>query len=857
MEESGGPAVYYAIYGYMEFSRVHTWQAGDAVWFLACLCLLSLLEGRAVAEEHPKQEALDRQSILAGPLSGIDEIVFAVRKPGPDGHWYANFSYYAENEERLTYREGGRLCRLNLATGDVTTLLDAPRGGVRDPAVHYSGKRILFSYREGGGNNYHLWEIDSDGSNLRQLTKGSYDDIEPCYLPDGGIVFVSSRAKRWVNCWLTQVATLHRSDGDGRNIRMISANVEHDNTPWVLPDGRVLYQRWEYVDRSQVHYHHLWTALPDGTQQMVYYGNQQPGIVMIDAKPVPGTNKVVSIFSPGHGRREHAGAVVLVNPEAGPDDRSSVRTIHGEADFRDPWAFSTTAFLVARGHEILFMNARGETSTIFSLGPSERQSGFECHEPRPLTARERERVVPGRVRTGRTVGHLILTDVTRGRNMAGVKPGEIKRLLVLESLPKPINYTGGMDPLTYGGSFTLERVLGTVPVEPDGSAYMELPALRSLFFVALDANDLSVKRMQSFLTVQPGEVTSCVGCHEQRTQTVPPTDRLLALRRPPSPVEPVADCPDVLDFPRDVQPIIDRLCVDCHGYERTERGGPYAGKLILTGDRGPMFSHAYYTMTVHRLFSDGRNRPVSNHAPRSIGSSASRILRMLDGSHYGVEATDHEKKVLRLWIEVGAPYPGTYAALGTGMIGGYHQNRQVHTDRDWPAARSAGEVIDRRCGSCHHGSRVLPRSLSDECGLSFWKPSWSDPRLKRSRHIVFNLSRPEKSLILLAPLAGAAGGWELCRQPDGDEDGPQNEALPVFTSSDDPDYQRLLTLCRAGKENLERIKRFDMPDFVPHPAYVREMKRYGVLEAAHPPDVPLNPYALDRAYWESLWYRPH
>ena len=116
-----------------------------------------------------------------------------------------------------------------------------------------------------------------------------------------------------------------------------------------------------------------------------------------------------------------------------------------------------------------------------------------------------------------STGRLALANIYRGRNMAGVKPGEIKSLLVLESLPMPIHYTGGMEPISYGGTFTLERIVGTVPVEPDGSAYLELPALRSFFFVALDKNDLSVKRMQSFLTVQPGETSSCVGCHEQRT----------------------------------------------------------------------------------------------------------------------------------------------------------------------------------------------------------------------------------------------------------------------------------------------------------------------------------------------------
>ena len=189
---------------------------------------------------------------------------------------------------------------------------------MRDPQVHYDGQKILFSYRKGGTEHYHLYEINADGTGLRQLTDGPYDDIEPTYLPDGDIVFVSTRCKRWVNCWLTQVAVLYRCDADGRNIRPISSNNEHDNTPWPLPDGRILYTRWEYVDRSQVHYHHLWAANPDGTGQMICYGNLHPGIVMIDAKPIPGTDKVVAIFSPGHGQREHAGEVTIVDPKRRP-----------------------------------------------------------------------------------------------------------------------------------------------------------------------------------------------------------------------------------------------------------------------------------------------------------------------------------------------------------------------------------------------------------------------------------------------------------------------------------------------------------------------------------------------------------
>ncbi|MCH7557046.1 MAG: PD40 domain-containing protein, partial [Planctomycetes bacterium] len=226
---------------------------------------------------------------------GVEEIIFVSRQPGVGGHWYENFGYYALDESEKAYGAKGRLCRLNLGSGALTVLLDDPEGSIRDPQVHYNGDKILFSYRPGGTDYFHLYEINIDGAGLKQLTSGPYDDIEPTYLPNGKIMFCSTRGDRWVPCWYTQVAILYICDGNGANIQPVSANIEHDNTPWPLPDGRVIYERWEYVDRSRVAFHHLWTANPDGTGQMIYYGNLHPGILMIDAKPIPGSyNEVVA-----------------------------------------------------------------------------------------------------------------------------------------------------------------------------------------------------------------------------------------------------------------------------------------------------------------------------------------------------------------------------------------------------------------------------------------------------------------------------------------------------------------------------------------------------------------------------------
>jgi len=791
-----------------------------------CTSLLFALLLAAGADGHPLQQF------------GVEEIIFAARFPGSptgDGHWYANIGYYAQDANRKAYGKGGKLYQLNLKTGKLTALIDDPEGGVRDPQISYDGTKVLFAYRKGGAENYHLYEIDVSGAHLKQLTDGPYDDFEPTYVPGGDIVFVSTRCKRWVNCWLTQVAIMHRCKPDGSNIHAISSNSEQDNTPWPLSDGRLLYTRWEYVDRSQVDYHHLWAANPDGTGQMIYYGNLHPGTVMIDAKPIPNSHKVIAVFSPGHGRKEHEGAIEIVDPRGGPDDRSYAQQISKTPEYRDPWAFSEDSFIAAKGATLVAMNAKGETQELFRLSAADLAAKLQLHEPRPLIARPREPEVPARTNLSKTSGTLVLSNVYDGRNMEGVRPGEIKKLLVLESLPMPIHYTGGMEPISFGGTFTLERIVGTVPVEADGSAYFELPALRSFFFVALDEHDMSVKRMQSFTTVQPGETTGCVGCHEDRLQA-PPHSLIqpAATRRDPSRITPVADVPEVFDFPRDIQPILDRNCLSCHDYNRR------AGKAILAGDRGPIYSHSYYTLTIHNQVADGRNRAVSNYPPHALGTSGSALMNKLVPQHHGVQATDRERKIIQFWIESGAPYPGTYAALGTGMLGGYAENQLEHPDADWSGTHVFAEIEKRRCGSCHNASSMpLPSSASDDQKLPPWDPLKKvDYRRQFSRHLLFNLTRTDLSMLLLAPLSQDAGGYGLCKGA-------------VFTSRSDPDYVGLHSYINDAKRYLDQVKRFDMPGFQPREAWVREMKRFGI-----PLATPIDYYAAEREYWKSLWYKP-
>jgi len=795
------------------------------------------------AEAAARKEALaSLQEMFAG--ADFDEIVFTTRQPGRDGHWYANFGYATYRPGHpgkfQLYSDGGAMHALNLKTGKVRTLLAEPDGGVRDPQVSYDGKRILFSYRKAGQPYYHLQEINVDGSGLRQLTSGPFNDVEPTYLPDGDIVFCSSRVKCNVPCYYTPVAVLYRCRADGSRIRRLSANIEHENTPWPLPDGRILYLRWEYVDRSQVLFHHLWTTNPDGTGQAIFFGNMHGGGAYLDAKPIPSPEgaydpSVVMIHSPGHGRTEHLGYIEIVDRSDGPDARAGVKRITPNPEWRDPYPLALKTeppgrrwFLAAGpgAAKMSCVSETGEVVTLYQLPASETKANMWLQEPRPIRARVRERIIPPRVRLGEETGRVMLQDVTIGRNMQGVKRGEIKKLLVMEILPLPVKPTRDWQQMVSfdspsGGTFQLERVLGTVPVEEDGSAYFELPALRPLFFVALDENDVSVKRMQSFMSVQPGETVGCVGCHEDRRATPPVTRAPAAATRQPSRITPIAGIPEVFDYPRDVQPILDRHCTGCHGYEQTARGGPYDGGVLLAGDRGIFYCQSYAALRGFRQVADGANGS-GNRPPRSIGTSASPLMDKLGGEHYDVALSPGEKKRIHYWIESGGTFAGTYAALGKGFI---LPRRSVV-----PA-----DVHRNRCAGCH------PQSFPT---------NKDDPR----SHWLYNLDTPAKSVVLLAPLAKESGGWGLCEEQSAAKKQP---APTIFGSTQDADYRKILASVTQLHQQLQGNRRYDMPGFVPHPAYLGEMKRFGVLPEGYRWKGPAEEmWRIDRAYWQSFWYRP-
>lgn len=311
----------------------------------------------------------------------------------------------------------------------------------------------------------------------------------------------------------------------------------------------------------------------------------------------------------------------------------------------------------------------------------------------------------------------------------------------------------------------------------------------------------------------------------------------MAVRRPPSRIEPFEGLPDVLDYRNHIQPILNKHCVECHDYKRREGG------VTLTDDLGIMWSLSYYMLLAKRQVGDGRNG-YGNQKPRTIGSSASELMHKIDGSHNGVEVSPEEWRTVWMWLESGAPYAGTYAALRNNA-------EQVRQGQALVAFHSP--VLNATCQQCHGPGKkatAIPYGLSNEERAKYQRQLKLAPheRIVRdddsrfSAHVLLNVSRPEYSPILLGPLAKSAGGWGTCEHQ--------------FSSKDDPEYQALLAAMQKGKGQMEAVARFGTPQFKPNRQYVREMKRFGVLKPDFNLDrEPIDILETDQRYWKLFWYR--
>jgi len=737
--------------------------------YLARLDALEKRRAAATAAEKPAIEAeragLAREALAANPLLTAQPIVFASRPQyAPDHH---NTETMFQTGEICTdkFKGPGALKVIDFAAGGkVRTILEVPEGVVRDPEVSFDGRRILFSMRRNIRDDYHIYEINADGTALRPLTWGSgLSDIDPLYLADGRIVFTSTREPKYCMCNRHIMGNLFRMDADGANPHQIGKSTLHEGHSALMPDGRILYDRWEYVDRNFGDAQGLWTCNPDGTNHAVYWGNNTPcpGAVL-DGQILPGigSDLAIAVFSSCHDRPW--GALAIIDRNLGVDGREPVlRTwpadaikdvMNGDLDtytritpkYEDPYPLSEKYFLCSRA------TGRGEEMGLFLVdvfgnGVVLLAEPPGCYDPRPLAPRPRPPVVPDRVQFDRTMGTFYVYDVYQGTGMERVKPGAVKHLRVVES-PEKRFWTlpswpgqGQEAPGMNWHDFSSKRILGTVPVEADGSAYFEVPADRFVYFQLLDENGMMIQSMRSGTIVRPGETAGCVGCHESRLTAVP-NDAREALRREPRKLAGWYGPPREFSYTRDVQPVFNRYCLKCH-----DIGGPAAKKFILAGDRGLAFNISYHELWAKKYITVVGAGPAEVQMPYSWGSHASKIVRHLCSGRTSVKLDKESFDRLVTWIDLNAPYYPSYSS--------------VYPDNLFGRSPLDGKQLKR---------------LEELTGVGF------DGRAENDTQV--NLARPR-----LSP------------------------CLESLKDKSDPKYAEALAIIEAGKKMLARRPREDMP----------------------------------------------
>jgi len=653
-----------------------------------------LVTGTAPPAFVTEMETLRREALVANPLVSGQPILFEARAQHVAIYHAIDTLYQVGEATEGKYHRGGALKTLDLAAGKVTTLIDAPKGTVRSPCVSFDGKKLLFSMRRDEKENLHLFVMNADGSGLKQLTfAAGVSDFDPLYLPDGGIAFSSTRDLKFNMCSQDLGANLFRMEPDGANITQITANTLFDNQGALLPDGRILYSRWEYVDRNFGDAHGVWAVRPDGTNQSLIWGNNKasPAAVYY-AQAIPGSRQLLAILSMHHYNMW--GALAIIDPGIDTDaKRCIVRTWPPEAinwihesdrfdcdglnalrpKYETPFPLSAKHFLCSRmtgnGDQmgIYLVDVFGNEVLLHAEAPS-------CFAPMPLRPRPIPPVIPARRDYESGDGFLFVLNVYEGTHMRGVRPGSVRSLRIIESIVKR-SWTPGkwygqgfQAPGMNWHDFTAKQILGTVPVEADGSAYFSVPAGKFLCFQLLDENDMMIQSMRSGCVVQPGESTGCVGCHDNRL-AAPPVSKgwaaPMALRRAPSQVNGWYGPPRPFSYLAEVQPVFDKHCVRCHDF-----GKDGAKKLILAGDKDPFFNASYTQLWRKGYVKAIGAGPASVQQAYSWGSHASRLTqdvmkRYRDGS---LDKESFDRVVT--WIDINAPYYPSYDSAYPNNPGG-------------------------------------------------------------------------------------------------------------------------------------------------------------------------------------------
>jgi hypothetical protein len=545
-----------------------------------------------------------RQQRLRTVLAKAPKIIFTKHHTiRPSFFAYTEGQSDAQDERH--FLPGSELCLLEMdgLYGRVRTLVSDPTGAIRDPAVSWDGQRVLFAWKKSlDEDDYHLYELNVSSNLVWQITSGlGFADYEPAYLPNGDIIFASTRCVQTVDCWWTEVSNLYTCGPEGRFLRRLGFDQVHTVYPQVMDDGRVIYTRWDYNDRGQIFVQPLFQMNADATGQTEFYGNNSwfPTTIA-HARGIPGTQKVLAILcghhtpqagklaviDPARGRQENTGVQLVAPVRATAAERIDDYGQQGEL-WQYPYPLNEKECLVTyaplgwdqperrRGDAdfgIYWMDLEGRRELLAS------DLRLPCNQPVPLAARPRPLLWANRVDYTQASGTYYVQDIYLGPGLAGVPRGTVQKLRVvaLDFRAAGIGQNGSQGPaggalastpISIGnGAWDVKTVLGEAKVYEDGSALFTVPARKPVYFQALDAQGRVVQTMRSWSTLQPGEYAACVGCHEHKNTAPPARDYAfsLAMKAGPQPLAPFNGPPRGFSFPKEIQPILDRHCIRCH-----------------------------------------------------------------------------------------------------------------------------------------------------------------------------------------------------------------------------------------------------------------------------------------------------
>lgn len=600
----------------------------------------ALLRTKAAAKELLQLYAAvceqRRELRLRTVLEKAPRIAFTKKRTiRPSFFAYTEGQSDAQNERH--FLPGSELCLLEFDTtkergtssyGTVRVLLEDKTGAIRDPAVSWDAKRVVFAWKKSlNEDDYHLYEYDVEPGKLRQLTFGlGFADYEPTFLPDGDLIFASTRCVQTVDCWWTEVSNLYRCNANGDYLRRVGVDQVHSIYPQVLDDGRIVYTRWDYNDRGQIFPQPLFQMNMDGTAQSEFYGNSSwfPTTIA-HARGIPGTQKVLAILCGHHSSQ--AGKLAVIDPSKGRQESSGVQLVapvretpaeridsYGQEGELWQYPFPLNEREYITGYAPLGWDQperrRGDADFgIYWMDVDGRREllawdkRMPCSQPVALVERTKPSVRPSDVNYAQDRGTYYMQDVYSGAGLSGVARGTVKkvRVVALEFRAAGVGYNGSggpgggalvSTPVAIGnGTWDVKKVLGEATVHEDGSAYFTVPSRTPVYFQALDQRGFAVQTMRTWSTLQPGERFGCAGCHDPRNAAAPalPAEGVsLALKAGPEHLGGGAG----FSFVKRVQPILDRHCVGCHNdreplLKQMRGGSPVLGARRSTHSTSP------------------------------------------------------------------------------------------------------------------------------------------------------------------------------------------------------------------------------------------------------------------------------